>query len=454
MDDKKVLELVNRDLDAFVDSARQRLSAGKNPFEAETRLLADFRHTSEKIFEKNWTALLTVFPATPPAEGRFSLPDIDFYYAEFQKSLHPAFPAHRRFSSVLEHFCETWETSLFHKINQWELAVIDTMRREFLEELYQKIETLKQLQQLLMPDSPGAVGRLWDMNKGKWQQLDLSPICHYAELLENDPWLQELCENLGRMQQAEIEYEEELFTEIRYIPDLNSEYSQKAEITGIRQSDDLDSMVPSEIAFMADAGTEALFFKKYTEKKLLTYEYQTKMFASQEVKTKSKRLKAKEYKGPFVICLDTSGSMHGTPETVAKTLCLAFLKIALRDRRKCYIISFSTEIETLDASNINDNIESFIAFLAMSFHGGTDASRAMWESLHILETDSFRKADIIVISDFIMGGFDTELLRKIEQAKRQHTMFHGLVIGKSANQKALECFNHVWRYGKCSINYF
>jgi uncharacterized protein with von Willebrand factor type A (vWA) domain len=204
---------------------------------------------------------------------------------------------------------------------------------------------------------------------------------------------------------------------------------------------------------MADAQTEAAFLKKYTEKRLLTYEYQTKMFASREVKTKSKRLKAKEYKGPFIICLDTSGSMHGTPETVAKTICFALLKIALRDSRACYLISFSTDIETLDLSNINNNIEQLIAFLAMAFHGGTDASAAMRKSLQMLETDAFRKADVIVVSDFIMVTFDEELLQKIGKAKKRNTTFHSLVIGKSANKNVLECFDQVWRYGSRSIGY-
>jgi uncharacterized protein with von Willebrand factor type A (vWA) domain len=210
-------------------------------------------------------------------------------------------------------------------------------------------------------------------------------------------------------------------------------------------------MVPSEIALMSDAQTESAFLKKYTEKRLLTYEYHTKMFAFREVREKSKRLKAKEYKGPFIICLDTSGSMYGTPEIIAKMICFALLKIALRDRRACYLISFSTDIETLDLSDVNSNIEQLIAFLSMAFHGGTDAAAAVRKSLYMLETDSFRKADIIVISDFIMVAFDADLLQKIGKAKKQDTAFHSLVIGRSANKDALECFDHVWRYGNCGI---
>ncbi|MDR0583715.1 MAG: VWA domain-containing protein [Treponema sp.] len=438
--DKSISRIIDKETAAFTGSVKLRLSTESNPFTAEAKFLADFRQTTESEFEKNWAKLLTGNDFLPPDTG--------FYYTEFQKCLYPEgiHPAPRRFSSVLEHFCDRWEAALFHKISQWELAFIDAMRREFLKELYQKIGTLKRLGELLIPDSSGAAGRLWDMNKSKWEKLDFTVLYRYAELLENDIKLRELCEKLGRTQTAKITYEEELFTETHYIPDLNSEYSQKAEITGIHQSNDLESIIPAEIALLADPQTESVFLKKYLEKKLLAWEYQTKMFAFREVRTKSKRLKVKEYRGPFIICLDTSGSMHGRPETIAKTICFALLKIALRDHRPCYLISFSTGIETLDVSNINDNIDRLISFLAMAFHGGTDANTAMRESLRMLGTDSFRKADIIVISDFIMGAFETDLLEKIAREKKRNTAFHSLVIGKSANKNVLECFDYVWSY--------
>ena len=50
----------------------------------------------------------------------------------------------------------------------------------------------------------------------------------------------------------------------------------------------------------------------------------------------------KEPKGPIIVCVDTSGSMQGTPENIAKTVTFALSKIAIEEERKCYLISFST----------------------------------------------------------------------------------------------------------------
>ena len=128
------------------------------------------------------------------------------------------------------------------------------------------------------------------------------------------------------------------------------------------------------------------------EKKLQTFEYESKSLSYKEEKFEDKRLKSKELdKGPFIICVDTSGSMHGTPELVAKTLCFAILKIAIQENRKCYLISFSTSIETLNLSDFKNSMEKLLQFLAMSFHGGTDATPAVQESLKMLQTKDYEK---------------------------------------------------------------
>lgn len=46
--------------------------------------------------------------------------------------------------------------------------------------------------------------------------------------------------------------------------------------------------------------------------------------------------------------------MHGTPENIAKTVAFALAKIAVEQERLCYIISFSTDIETLEVKPNED----------------------------------------------------------------------------------------------------
>lgn len=352
----------------------------------------------------------------------------------------------KRFPAIKEHFIDTWKIRLKEKQIKWELEFIDEHRKKFCEELYQRIEELKKLQIALEPFT-NELGRLWDMSKGNWQHVNLDILKKYAELLQKDKSLKELAEMLGKMHQAEKEYEEELFSNIQLKTEWKVEHASKADLIGIHESDDLSSLLASETAQLADETMQSVFFKKFAEKKLQTFEYQAKMLSYREEEFQDKRKKEKqEVKGPFIICVDTSGSMHGTPETVAKTLCFAILKMAIRDNRKCYLISFSTSIETLNLTDLNNSLEKIISFLSMSFHGGTDATPAIRESLRMLTAEGFKKADVIMVSDFVMPSFDKSTQDQINSAKVNKTKFHSLGISDSKNPAVLESFDNNWRY--------
>jgi uncharacterized protein with von Willebrand factor type A (vWA) domain len=91
-------------------------------------------------------------------------------------------------------------------------------------------------------------------------------------------------------------------------------------------------------------------------------------------------------------------------------------------------------------------MEKLLQFLAMSFHGGTDATPAIQESLRMLQTKDYEKADILMISDFVMSGFDATTKAQIQAAKAKKTKFHSLVIGNSQNQGVIEDFDNNWLY--------
>lgn len=46
-------------------------------------------------------------------------------------------------------------------------------------------------------------------------------------------------------------------------------------------------------------------------------------------------------RGPILLCVDTSGSMRGARETVAKSLALECMRAAREQERGCYVFAFS-----------------------------------------------------------------------------------------------------------------
>ena len=443
--DKELAEKITQDILDFINKTKKQINKTESPFEHESELLTDFDKTTKPKFENDWK---TVNPFIEKTYDKREL-DSNFYDKEFNRSLDEKIKNDKdkpSFESVKEHFTEKWDELLFKKKTKWELEIIEEQRKKFCEGLYKQIEELKKLQEALEPFT-NELGRLWDMSKGNWQRANLDILKRYAELLKKDKSLKDLAEMLGKMRQAEKEIEEEVFSNISIKPEWKAEHASKADLIGIRESDDLSSLLPSETALLSDETMQSVFFKKFAEKKLQTFEYQAKVLSFKEEEFQDKRQKEKEEaQGPFIICVDTSGSMHGTPETVAKTLCFAILKISIRDNRKCYLISFSTGIETLNLTDLKNSLDKIIQFLSMRFNGGTDATPAMREALRMLTTADYKKADVIMLSDFVMSAFDKSTHVQILKAKENKTKFHSLVVGNSQNPATIKDFDNNWFY--------
>ena len=341
---------------------------------------------------------------------------------------------------------ERWEANLLKKKYLTLLKRIDEERKKLCDTLYDQIEKLKKMMNILQPFT-NECGRLWDLSKGLWQRIDFSILEYYAQLIEKESAIQDLAEMLGRMHQAEDELEEELINETVIKPIKVIDHAQKSELVGIHESNDINYLLPIELTNLDDPITELIFYQKFAEKKLLTYRFLGHNWGYEEEHRKKLAMVAKKTKkGPIIICVDTSGSMHGTPEYIAKTLCFAILRIALLEQRSCYLISFSTSIQTLELTDFNKSLPKLIDFLTFSFHGGTDAVPALREAVQKIQEKKYEKSDVLMISDFIMDTIDSNTEKQILKCKENDTKFHSLVIASVANPKALKIFDNNWIY--------
>lgn len=351
-------------------------------------------------------------------------------------------------------FIGDMEECFIDRKNKWEQERIDEMRKTFLEELYKKIQNFKRLEKLLSPFIKN-FGRLWDLSEGIFETSGFEILEQFAKLLEQDQSLQELAEILGKHNRAQSIFEKELRDKVVIKTEWHPQNAYRGEIKGICFSNDISSVLPSELALMKNPATKKLFQLRFAQKQLLSFEYQRKDERTREESTHEEvSIEKKEPKGPIIICVDTSGSMHGTPENIAKTVTFALSKIALEEERKCYLISFSTGIETLDVSDFKkgDSLQKLVRFLQMSFNGGTDASPALQHAIKMLQSNDYKNADVLMISDFVMANLPRNLIDAIEVEKEKNTDFYSLVIGTSGNQGTIDCFNHNWSYNTNDIH--
>jgi uncharacterized protein with von Willebrand factor type A (vWA) domain len=82
----------------------------------------------------------------------------------------------------------------------------------------------------------------------------------------------------------------------------------------------------------------------------------------------------------MILCIDTSGSMQGMPETIAKAVALFMASKAREKKRSCYLINFSTGLATLDLAG-EWGMDTLMGFLGMSFHGAP-TWRRLWIRLY------------------------------------------------------------------------
>ena len=344
-------------------------------------------------------------------------------------------------------FISDLEKNFIDRKNKWELEQIEAKRKEFLDSLYLKIDNFIRIESVLVPFIKN-LGRLWDLSEGYFETSGFEILGTFAELLEKDESLQELSELLGKQSRSQSIFEKEMREKVVLHSNWQPKKAYRGEINGLKYSNDISAALPSELSLMKNPALNKLFQLKFAQKQLLSYDYQIQEESDVESKEKEEvETEKKEKKGPIIICVDTSGSMNGTPENIAKTITFALSKIAIEEDRKCYVISFSTDIQTLDLSDFSDNpVGKLVQFLRMSFNGGTDAVPALNQALKILSENKWKDADVLMISDFVMQSLDKELADKIESEKEKNTVFYSLTIGNSGNKETIQCFNHNWFY--------
>ena len=161
-------------------------------------------------------------------------------------------------------------------------------------------------------------------------------------------------------------------------------------IYDIELGKDLGKLIPTEISNLTNPVLRKTFHKKFVENNLMQYKYIGK---------------EKKAKGPIVVCIDSSGSMHGAPEVWAKSVAMGLLEIAKAENRSLHVIHFDASSKKhlhtnsflkKDAYDVREVID-----MAEFFASGGTLFEPPLELAQdkINEDKEFTKADIVFITD-------------------------------------------------------
>jgi uncharacterized protein with von Willebrand factor type A (vWA) domain len=285
----------------------------------------------------------------------------------------------------------------------------------------------------------------WDLSRSMLRHVGWRQLEQLRSLLEHAEQLKAIIRELGKLQLTEEEDPESparsifemLRTTERTWEDVRTPLVT-AETRGVRRSGDLGRMLPVEAALLNNPTLRLLWHAKRAEHALLTYlvEGVESQEIIQEVERPHERKEPqrKLERGPIMICLDTSGSMAGLPESVAKALTLEAAKTAHKQLRRCYLYAFSgpNDVAELELSLNSDGLPKLLQFLSMSFYGGTDITAPLTNATkRLAQHEEWRAADLLIVTD---GEFQasTQMVRLLDEHRERYKLqVQGVLIGNA-----------------------
>ena len=346
--------------------------------------------------------------------------NIDYYIRE----LSDAWEFRREGGELKEFFLDKWYGLLNRKEYDYQYRHIDTLCNDFY---------LLQRRHGSQANNQAISSRIeWLLQNFPHLYEKLLP---YERAMKRHPAIRQLIQMLGKRSKDNQKYD--------CISGIDKQrlvsHSTQSDITGITQGNNLNSLLPIEYCYLADETMRPLFLERFTEKRLQVFDYKSEETAS----NKDKRHKVSG-QGPYIICVDTSGSMIGEREVLSKSAILAIAQLTEKTHRKCYVINFSDEAVALSIEDLGKDIPKLAEFLNQRFEGGTDINPALKEASHIINGGDYQDSDIILISDFEMPPVNNHTAELIRQMKARKTSFFGLVFGNRPEMEYLNICEKYW----------
>lgn len=282
------------------------------------------------------------------------------------------------------------------------------------------------------------LGRGWDLTQGVLRHTGWLDLLRLRKLVEQLPQLREIVRALGRLQVStshEASIAEKVLAPVKRLEEERREVRSPAvptETRGVERSGEIARMLPIEASMLGHPRLRMLWHARRAERALLTYRVEGVEVERVEVERESdeERVRPRPERGPILAVIDTSGSMHGLPERVAKALVLEALRTAHAEKRACFLYAYSGPGQVLEQElDLSpDGVGRLMGFLGFSFGGGNDEAGVLTRVLARLEDSAFRKADVVFVSDGEWPA-PTTLLDSVAKAKEAGTRFHGVQIG-------------------------
>ena len=293
----------------------------------------------------------------------------------------------------------------------------------------------------------------WDELRGLLSSREWREAERIAARLAQLPELVELVRRLGRAQraaQARALPPQPLDAAARRVLGLAVVETRlpgmPGELRGIRLSGRLEGMLGSEAAMLLHPVLHKLWRARHAEARLLAYDSEAVLHdlrpdptAPPRSAVAPPRPEALE-RGPIVLCLDTSASMRGAPENIAKAVALEAMRTAHRERRGCLLIAFGGPDEMIERelAFTPAGLQALLDLMGQGFDGGTDIQGPIERAIDRVHEARWGSADLLIVSDGEFGCVPATLQRLDEARERLGLRVHGVLVGDRETMGLME----------------
>ncbi len=307
-----------------------------------------------------------------------------------------------------------------------------TLQRQGWDEVLALLQSLGDLAHLRWDDLKG------QLNRREWQEAR-----RIGELLQRLPTLARFIDGVGRSrtdqhrppaQQARQHPLPEA-PAARHPADEQERRPEPTAVDGVRRSRALARMAGSEFLNLTHPVLRRLWRARFAEAQLLTYDDRSRSPSSRPQprpdQAPQRSVPTHAGHGPLIVCLDTSGSMRGAPENVAKACVLQALRSAHAGRRLCRLLAFGGQNELLEREMALDaeGLTHLLDVMGQSFDGGTDVQTPMERAIELVQTTGWEEADLLIVSDGEFGVTHATLAQLRDAKQRLALRVHGILIG-------------------------
>lgn len=309
----------------------------------------------------------------------------------------------------------------------------------------------------------------WDLLSGLLKSGGWQEVVRIRRLVEHLPELAGCIRRLGRAR-ATDEPDELRRTDVQAVTQVSRPVARPrflrvpdypGETRGIRRSGRVPRMLPTEAVLLLHPRLRLIWHARHAERTLLTYEddeiLEEWVHEPQTtwVPSPDRLPDRRQEMGPILVCVDTSGSMQGGAETVAKAVVLEAVRSAHAQKRACHVFTFSGPGDLLEMPVAVDlpGLEALAGFMGQSFGGGTDITGPLEHALDKLDEEDWQLADLLVASDGEFGATPA-MADRLRRAKGEKGLrVQGVLIGDRETVGFLEIADDIFwvpewrRYG-------